>query len=88
MDRNPDVACGVCYLVIDILIDDEVVCLGLAILYIVYSRLCDIREVESVVIVFVIWAPVDDLSGIRDSLGAVGIYPDDPGIPFRLVVLV
>ena len=40
MDRDPDVACSVCDLLVNIVVDDEVVCLCLTILDIVNAWLC------------------------------------------------
>ena len=82
VDRDPDVACCVGYLVVDVVVYDEVVGPGITILDIVYSRLCQLRKVEPVVIVLVIVAPVPDLARIRKRFGSVGLDSEHFGCLF------
>ena len=58
VDRNPHVARCIGDLVIDALVDDEVVGLGIAILDVIDAWFGDSREVEMHIVVFIISAPL------------------------------
>ena len=88
MDRDPYVACCVCDLVVYVVVDDEVVGLCLTVTYIVYARFLELCEVESVIIVLVVFSPVVDLALERYCLIAIRLDLDYLCCLFGLIVLV
>ena len=85
---HPHIGCGVGNLVIHILVDDEIVSFRGVVLYEVYSRSFYTREIKLGVVVFVVFAPVLQLSFVCLAHSAIVVYAHERGSFLHLCILV
>ena len=67
VDGHPDIGRGIGYLVIDMLVDEEVIGTRLTILYIINTRFANGREVELHIVVLEVGTPCLDVGSVCDG---------------------
>ena len=88
VDRHPHVGSGIGNLVIDMFINQEVVCLDGVVLYIVDTGGLHFREVKLHIIIFIVCSPGINLSLIGFRHSAILSHTHQGGGGFRRVLLV